>query len=244
MELLLTLVLILCLAAASVFSYTALHRQANLDEGVDRLATVLRFARAEAATTGKKVRVQFVKAEAGLGEKTELKQIKVEWEPDALKAPGVFEAYTGKTWDENIVNELVSVEKVEAADAAPAQSRPGIEGEADQPAEQEISEQTSTDEAEAVEEAGNEIQPITFYPDGTCDSAKIVVTSKNEDDPRRMAVTVSGLLGVVSTKLVTESNETNVPGLEDFEADWEASTPATGSGQSKSQTGPGEFTAF
>jgi Tfp pilus assembly protein FimT len=118
-ELLLTLVLILCLAAASVFTFTAVYQTANLDEGSDRFQTLVRFAQAEAATTGRKVRLQFVPSDAApLAANSELRAIKVTWEADLLNAPGVFEEYTNKAWSEEIVNELVGVTKVEPMSAS------------------------------------------------------------------------------------------------------------------------------
>ena len=96
-----------------MFSYTALHRSANLDEGADRLQSLIRFAQAEAATSGRKNPLQF---EAGArpdesAEGNDLRQIKVTWEADFLHEPGVFKEYTNKAWSEETVNELVGVAK-------------------------------------------------------------------------------------------------------------------------------------
>lgn len=191
-ELLLTLVLILCLAAASVFTFTAIYQSANLDEGSDRFQSLVRFAQAEAATTGRKVRLQFVPAvpvetQVTTEATTELRAIKVTWEADLLNAPGVFQDYTNKAWSEEIVNELVGVEKVQpiqSPNAPPAQETAmPLAGE--------------TADASALEE---DFPSITFYPDGSCDSAEIVLASRNSDDDRRLAVRLSGLLGSVSTR--------------------------------------------
>jgi Tfp pilus assembly protein FimT len=195
-ELLLTLVLILCLAAASVFTFTAIYKSANLDEGLDRFQSLIRFAQAEAATTGRKVRLQFVPGSAFPTEAgTELRTIKVTWEADLLNAPGVFQEYTNKAWSEEIVNELVGVEKVQ-----PIQSPNALSAH-----ESNVEPSTETGDEMALEE---EFPSITFYPDGSCDSAEIVLASRNSDDERRLAVRLSGLLGSVSSRTLG-SDETD-----------------------------------
>ena len=200
-ELLLTMVLILCLAAASVFCYTAVHRQASLDEGADRLQSILRFARAEAATTGRKVRLQFVNA-ATEGERSDLKAIRVEWEPDFLTSPGVFQTYTNKAWSEDLVNELVAVQEVKPLSPQPTPPASVAS----------VSAESSLDQFPGEAEYGEdfeveEVPAITFYPDGSSDSAQIIIASRNEEDPRRIAVTVTGMLGAVSSKVVSEEDE-------------------------------------
>ena len=189
-ELLLTLVLILCLAAASVFTFTAIYKSANLDEGSDRFQSLIRFAQAEAATTGRKVRLQFVPEEsASLETAKELRTIKVTWEADLLNAPGVFQEYTNKAWSEGIVNELVGVTKVAAVSDSGATllaQNPVFPGNG------------------AEEYVGSESFPsITFYPDGTCDSAEVVLASRNGDDARRLAVRLGGMLGTVTTRTMS-----------------------------------------
>ena len=194
-ELLLTLVLILCLAAASVLTFTAIYQSSNLDEGSDRFQSLIRFAQAEAATTGRKVRLQFVNARP-LEENpdAELRDIKVTWEADLLNAPGVFQEYTNKAWSEEIVNELVGVQKVKPLALTDALQNGSEMG-------------SSSGETTDALEFEEEFPSITFYPDGSCDSAEIVLASRNEEDDRRMAVTLSGLLGSVSTRTLSAHDE-------------------------------------
>ena len=223
-ELLLTLVLILCLAAASVFTFTAVYQSANLDEGSDRFQSLIRFAQAEAATTGRKVRLQFVSLDsAPMDSAEELRAIKVTWEADLLNAPGVFQEYTNKAWSEEIVNELVGVTKVAAISgsglAMPMESAARIPNEMG-----EFSETT-------------EFPPITFYPDGSCDTAEVVLASRNTDDERRLAVRLGGILGTVTTRTVssTEAGSTDPnaaeAGYDEFDDYFEPS----------SQSGASEF---
>lgn len=217
-ELLLTLVLILCLAAASVFTFTAIYQSANLDEGSDRFQSMIRFAQAEAATTGRKVRLQFVPdASAPVDSEGELRTIKVTWEADLLNAPGVFEEYTNKAWSEEIVNELVCVTKVEQiSDAGVPVPMPLV------------STQTSATGMEEYSE-GDEFPAITFYPDGTCDSAEVVLASRNSDDERRLAVRLGGMLGTMTTRTVSatevESGDADAAAYEEFNELYEMSSP-------------------
>lgn len=254
-ELLLTLVLILCLAAASVFCYTAIHKQSGLDEGADRLQTVIRFARAEAATRGRKVRITFEAVPVGSSSSTasnvsgdsssgsgsapssesapsttfassttELRKIKLEWEPDFLTAPGVFQQCTNKTWSESLVNELVGVEKVVPLDASGAIAR-NAESSESTPAQ--ISSEENADKPEAKEDsaAANDFPSITFYPDGSSDSAEIVLASVNDEDTRRIAIRLSGILGSVSKHPVVKKGDSDL--LDEYED--ETSTPVTDS---------------
>ena len=232
-ELLLTLVLILCLAAASVFTFTAIYKTANLDEGSDRFQSLIRFAQAEAATTGRKVRLQFVPTETGALEDpgAELREIKVTWESDLLNAPGVFEEYTNKAWSEEIVNELVGVTKVAAmsenGEPMPMQSE-SVQGGS--------GEGSYTGETGAIRVGGgfaesSDFPSITFYPDGSCDSAEVVLASRNGEDERRLAVRLGGMLGTVTTRTVstTTEGEAEPEAFEDFDEAFESGAPVTGS---------------
>src|SRR6185369_8609902 len=149
----------------------------------------------EAATTGRKVRLQFpAHAESNKSsvseEKSELHDIQVTWEADALNAPGVFQSYTNKTWSEEMVNELVGVEKVQSIQSpnVPAQ----LASTATLPS-------ASDDETAPQSSTATEFPAVTFYPDGSCDSAEIVLASRNSEDERRVEVRLSGLLGSVSS---------------------------------------------
>lgn len=229
-ELLLTLVLILCLAAASVFTFTAVYRTANLDEGSDRFQSLIRFAQAEAATTGRKVRLQFVPPEESAGlDGAELRAIKVTWEADLLNAPGVFEEYTNKAWSEEIVNELVGVEKVKPLSAA------GTEMLGQDMTQ--IDPVTTDETSELMESEGlmisEEFPSITFYPDGSSDSAEVVLASRNDEDERRLAVRLGGMLGTVSTRTISAGElengglDSEAAALEEYNEMFESSAPVS-----------------
>ena len=231
-ELLLTMVLILCLAAASVFTFTAVYTSSNLDEGVDRFQSLIRFAQAEAATTGRKVRLEFVPASQAnavdANSETELREIKVMWEADLLNAPGVFEEYTNKAWSEEIVNELVGVQKVKT-------------GEKGEPVTSVESTAAAAPETADAQSADEEFPSITFYPDGSCDSADIVLASRNPEDERRLEVHLSGMLGSVSTRTLSvddSSAEEEAPDSANFGYD------ASSESSESSQTVQSQYSDF
>jgi Tfp pilus assembly protein FimT len=231
-EILLTLVLILCLAATSVFTFTTLYRSANLDEGYDRFQSLVRFAQAEAATTGHKVRLQFparpVHQTNAADEKTELRNIQVTWEADALNAPGVFQSYTNKSWSEEMVNELVGVERVQSLQSP---NTPPQTGSASVLAAS-TDETASADSGTTEKSDSTEFPTITFYPDGSCDSAEIVLASRNSEDERRVEVRLSGILGSVSSRTVSSdqlASNDNSTASQDQDALWDSSDDASSS---------------
>ena len=66
-ELLLTVVLLLLLLGSVVFNYSSLSRGARLDHGADQLETLFRFARSQAASSGRQVRIVFDTASPARG---------------------------------------------------------------------------------------------------------------------------------------------------------------------------------
>src|ERR1041385_225313 len=58
-ELLLVVALVLMLSSAVVFNFSNLLRGNQLEEGTTRLETLMRFARAQAANSGRKVQLVF-----------------------------------------------------------------------------------------------------------------------------------------------------------------------------------------
>jgi prepilin-type N-terminal cleavage/methylation domain-containing protein len=258
-EVLLTLVLILCLAAASVFTFTAIYRSANLDEGYDRFQSLIRFAQAEAATTGRKVRLQFepISSTTNSEDKSTLRNIKVTWESDLLNNPGVFQTYTNKSWSEDLVNELVGVEKVQPIQS-PAVAPPGTDSGSSVASSESASLADSSDQASlasgttsstqsddtasatSANGSSSDFPAITFYPDGSCDSADIILASRNSEDDRRVAVRLSGFLGSVSGRTVSAS-EVNSDPTNDFFDDTPDEQQAASAAESDSSPGQKEL---
>ncbi len=97
-------------------------------------------------------------------------------EPDPLGAPGQFELFAGCTWLHQLPNELVTVRQ-SVLDAL-VDSSAGI------------------DDDEAVLEA------ITFYPDGSADSARVELASRRQSDARRALIELDGLSGRIQSRIV------------------------------------------
>jgi len=85
LELVLAIVLLMLLSGAIVFSFTNLQKRTQLDEGVRRLITVVRYAKAHAATTGRPMQFQLVQ---GTNDVLNDTGIQVLWESDPANKPG------------------------------------------------------------------------------------------------------------------------------------------------------------
>jgi hypothetical protein len=65
----------------------------------------------------------------------------------------------------------------------------------------------TTQPTEGDEEAatGPTFAPITFFPDGSSDSAEIILASRNEEETRRISVTIVGATGVIRKTTLTDA---------------------------------------
>jgi prepilin-type N-terminal cleavage/methylation domain-containing protein len=167
-ELLLTVVLLLLLASAAVISFSSLLSGSELEEGAAQMEGLMRFARAHAANSGKKVQLVFEeKTEDGMI--VPLGNVRVVYEADPLGFPGEMTDLSEAAMMIQSVNNLVQVEDVRS-----------VEG---------------TDVA--VEEEPVSFAPITFYPDGSSDSAEIILSSRSAEEMRRMFIRVTGITGTI-----------------------------------------------
>jgi type II secretory pathway pseudopilin PulG len=206
-ELLLSVTLLLGLLGAAVFGFSSLHRNAQLDEGVERVETAIRYARAHAASTGHKVQMVMATAPAATGtspttapEAAPASAMRIEWEADPIRAPGVFEAIPALSGDVADVTDLVQFRSVErespqASSGSPAGNVavPQVSGNVAQAAAAEDPTPTTAELATGTGEARP--SSITFYPDGSCDGATIVLASRDSDDSREVSVRIQGVTG-------------------------------------------------
>jgi len=210
-EVLLTLSLVLGLAAATVVTFTALDGKNALDEGADRLESMIRFARAEASNSGRQVRLVFdPSTNRPAAASSELRDIKVSWESDATARPGQFESMPNRGWNDSSINDLIGVEQLRPI-ASPAAQPPLTEPAQAADGPTQASGATSTQqvgfETEESEMFSNAVRLpeslfITFYPDGSSDKAEIIVASRRDEDHRKMMLRVTGMLGSVTRKLL------------------------------------------
>ena len=192
-ELLLTLVLLLLLLSAVVINFTGLQSGVQLDEGAEQFESLIRYARAHAANTGCKVRLTF---EEIIDEDIAipLGNVFVSWEPEPLQRPGEFHPLTELSPLTDSLLGLVQVEDVRplGAQASLPHPDPLPEGEG---------------------EVAASFAPITFYPDGSSDSAEIVLAARDLADDRRLALRIIGATGTVKRHTVSEADASGVASL-------------------------------
>jgi prepilin-type N-terminal cleavage/methylation domain-containing protein len=241
-ELLLAVTLLAGLMGAAVFGFSSLQRSAQLNEGVERVETAMRFARAHAANTGRKVQVVVTTAidanvstssassasdSASLGSSNSdqpLHSLSILWEADPARAPGVFESIPSLSGDVADVSELVEIRSV-GRESKNSESHEGSTTQDSQdmggprmlagPSSDSLefssrsmnsgssfsANDTSDSEmgSEASRPSGGGANPgettITFYPDGSCDGATIVLASRDSDDSREVAVHLESVTG-------------------------------------------------
>lgn len=205
-ELLLATALTLLLGSAIVFSFASLLRSTELEESTGRLETLIRFARAQAAYTGRKVQLTF---EQGSGQTPDSSgsTIRLSWEPDPLDQPGHFEELSDTAWQVKELSDLVQIQDVQllASTGAPFSTYSAGDETADE----------NDPEAWLLEP----FSPITFYPDGSSDSAEIILASRAPEDERKMAVRIVGLTGSVSHQAVAARENENQADSEQTEED-------------------------
>jgi len=190
LELLLAAALVLGLSGAVVFCFNSLQRGAQLDEGAMRMESLIRFARAHAANSGKIVKVVFSpeSAEDGTPGGT---HVSVQVQADT-SAGGTSFVELGETREHSeSVNELVQVATVE------------LQGPENPAATTAIPPPASADESAAA--ASPVSAQITFYPDGSSDSAEIILTSRDTEDSRRVSLKLTGITGATRRQVLTEA---------------------------------------
>ena len=251
-ELLLAVTLLAGLMGAAVFGFSSLQRSAQLNEGVERVETAMRFARAHAANTGRKVQVVVTTTvDANLSASSSssadkpasngngnsngnnygssngnepLHSLSILWEADPARAPGVFESIPSLSGDVADVSELVEIRSVgresknsESNDGSMTQDSQDVGNPRTQTGTASDSlefsnnsmnsganlaaNNTSDSEtgSEASRPSAGSANPgettITFYPDGSCDGATIVLASRDSDDSREVAVHLESVTG-------------------------------------------------
>ena len=245
-ELLLAVTLLAGLMGAAVFGFSSLQRSAQLNEGVERVETAMRCARAHAANTGRKVQVVVTAAidantspsSASSGNNSAsngnsygnsndnepVHSLSILWEADPARAPGVFESIPSLSGDVADVSELVQIRSVgresknsESNDGSMTQDSQDVGNPRTQSATasdslefsnrsmnsgSSFSANDASDSemgSEASRPSASGVNPgettITFYPDGSCDGATIVLASRDSDDSREVAVHLESVTG-------------------------------------------------
>ena len=185
-ELLLAISLLLMLVGAVVFSFSTLLNGTRLEEGAGQLESLIRFARAQAANSGRKVQLVFDSETSGVSSSAAA-GLRLTWEADPLGQPGVFQSMDEALWQAEAVNGLIQIQSVQLLEAGWEQTtatEPGL----------------SVDVGDDL--AADPLTPITFYPDGSSDSAEIILSSRVAEEEQQMSVRIEGLSGSIRRQLI------------------------------------------
>jgi len=175
-EILLALAVFVLLAGVLVVNYSGWLERRAFNDAAQRFETALRMARADAATTGRSLRLTFDESGAA----------QVLWEPDPLEEPGVFVPYERSTWTQYLPRDTLVVES--STLVGPSAFRTLLlDGEP-----------INVGSGEAV------VDPVTFLPDGSMDDAVIVLRSRSENESRRVVVQTYSVAGTVRMQLMSE----------------------------------------
>ena len=208
-ELLLTVALMLLLAGAVIIDFGSLDRNAHLEEGAANLETLLRYARAQAASTGRRVKVVFGSQMQGGGGMTVSTNpppalvttnsgVGILWEPDALGAPGRFESLPGAELLLEQVNDLVTVLRVR-----PPSSNWAAATNVEDESLLAMAQAANTNATSLENAAAFSTPPLNCYPDGSSDSVEIILGAANSADKHLAVVSLSGLTGEARHRLMT-----------------------------------------
>ena len=210
LELLLVLVIVMLLFGAAVFEFNSINRGASLSEGTDRLKSLFRFASNESQRTGRLVRIRFGLYDVNTSTNTiqtdalsEQQLPIVEWEPFPIKFPGQFKLLPNSKNYANDIDELVSIESVILT---------GLDSQTAL-----IANNTENSLEQTVQETEASIPIIYFHQDGSCDSVKVQLSSKNLNNLNKSIVELIGFTGTIRHNIIelqtndlnsTNSNET------------------------------------
>jgi type II secretory pathway pseudopilin PulG len=194
-ELLLAVSLVLLLLGAVVFNFSSLHQGAQLDEGINQFEALIRFARAQAAHTGRQVQITF-EEDLGDGMFIPMGNVSVIWEPDPIARPGVFQPLIEAGEYVRGITDLVRVESVHLIEGNNFDQEPANPS-------------RTADEGADGDSLVAAFPPIGFFPDGSSDSAEIILASRGEEDHRHVAVRLQGITGLLRRKWIADEPKTD-----------------------------------
>lgn len=207
-ELLLSVALLLLFVGAIAFSFSSLQKNVQLDEGLSRLESLIGFARAHSAHSGRTVYLT-LETVSDDPEKIDLEpdaRFQLKWEPSPFEQPGVMTNLTAIPPSVEAVNDLVKAEVyVEPETVLEDSASLLMSGdEAEDTLAEAAFEASESDDAGTG--AAETLATYAFFPDGSSDSAKLVVTARDPEDKRRFLVELIGLTGAVRRQELDENN--------------------------------------
>jgi len=189
------IVVILLVSGVMVVNMEALRKGSRLNEAVERLQQVFRFARAEAMLTGHRLLIELRTGET----QTELTMtnltpspIQIFWEPQPLEQPGVFVPYRHPLLESTDWARWIRILEVVKAPSWAQPVRSGV-----QP--------TSVASLPDTEGSLPVAHDVYIFPDGLCDSVELVVAAADpEEDSRLFRIRVHGMTGQIEVLPLTE----------------------------------------
>ena len=245
-ELLLVVVVLMIFMASAVFYMSPALKGIRLEEGASRFESLLKFASAEAAQSGKRVVIKFVSTNDVSGQVVYIPKVAIENDP--IGNPGVFLDLPEVSWMDKEIEDLVQVTRVtlegqaELADTeeetdvneTPSLREQIVSGEAENTdtngvvlAEKEnyfailgdvqdgtnsvqsTNQVSDTLDSETVSELELEEKSIIFYPDGSSETIEIEMISCDEEDTRKVIISLNGVTGLIEKKIYKTSEDEN-----------------------------------
>ncbi|MCD6303775.1 MAG: GspH/FimT family pseudopilin [Planctomycetes bacterium] len=179
MEMLLAAALIVLIVSLGILNLQGLYEGERFVQAARRVESILRMARAEAATTGRRVRLDFDPATG---------RARVEWEPKPLEEPGNFVPKSA-AWALDLPNDLVRFRQCRRVGESAVQVL------------------TYRQDEELLSEDGEPLEAVTFYPDGSCDSAVIELAGRSEYEQRIARIELSGTSGRITMRILTPAEQ-------------------------------------
>ena len=179
LEIVLSVSLLVLLASVSIGVFWGTLAEAGTKENANRITSLLRSARAEAANTGRRYRLSF-------DEETGQPTVGVELSP--LAEPGAFKP-CNVWW----------VERARLAD--------GVQVALCQRTGDSVFADESGPAGESARDGRAPLEEVNFYPDGSSDSARIVLANEDEDHPWAVEITLNGVDGTIATREIDIEEE-------------------------------------
>ena len=236
LEILLTVALLLGLLGAVVYNFESAKRGADLDEGARQFEALIRFAGAQAANSGKTVQFRFgnevtFSSNADTNSVSETStnsvndfpaiedledwgaRLRVVYEPDPVLQPGVFVDLPEASSFLQALSDRVRIEKVQMPE---------------RPLNQSTNELAMADVA-----ARPEVNSVTFYPDGSSETADIFLISREREDLREMVLHLDGVTGRVRKELHSGEDLVPIEWMEDENSSQRQTQTSTETGSTK-----------
>jgi prepilin-type N-terminal cleavage/methylation domain-containing protein len=194
LEVLLALAVLGLVMGLTLVGLSGVARASRLPEGLRRWEASLRFAQADAASQGRRIRLS-IPLSPNVGQPGAIEpsqRVSVLWEDRPLEEPGVFTEYTRCDWASAIPGELVQISRVQPMGQSVYRDSFGLS-----PA--------GFNRAGSVDPSTAE---LTFQPDGSSDSALLELidparAASQPESARRAVIELNGVTGRVRGQLLS-----------------------------------------